>query len=71
MERMIDGSMETLNSLQLSTDLEGMDTVSKDILKNKEVLAVILKGVVSEYEKFTTQEIMEFIEADTITSEEL
>lgn len=70
MNHIICGSLETLNTLQLSKNLEGMDTVSKDILKNKEVLAVILKGVVSEYEEFTTQEIMEFIEADTITSED-
>ena len=70
MDNMIDGSLDVLNSLQMSADLEGMDVVSKDILKNKEVLAVILKGVVSEYEKYTLQEIMEFIEADSITSED-
>lgn len=70
MNHTIDGNLEVLNSLQLSSDLEGMDTVSKDIFKNKEVLAVILKGVVSEYEKYTTSEIMDFIEADSITSED-
>ncbi len=70
MNHIICGSLETLNTLQLSKNLEGMDTVSKDILKNKEVLAVILKGVVREYKEFTTQEIMEFIESDTITSED-
>ncbi len=43
MNHIICGSLETLNTLQLSKNLEGMDTVSKDILKNKEVLAVILK----------------------------
>ncbi len=32
----VSGSLEALNSLQLSSDLEGMDAVSKDILKNKE-----------------------------------
>lgn len=66
----MEGSLDVLNSLQLSSDLEGMDAVSKDVLKNKEVLAVILKGVVSEYEEYTPQEIMEFIETDTITSED-
>lgn len=66
----IEGSLEVLNSFQISSDVEGMDTISKDILKNKEVLAVILQGVVKEYEDYTTQEIMEFIEADSITSED-
>ena len=70
MNNTMDGSLEVLNSLQLSAGLEGMDTVSKDILKNKEVLAVILKGVVSEYEKYTASEIIEFIESDSITAED-
>lgn len=70
MNNTVDGSLEVLNSLQLSVNLEGMDAVSKDILKNKEVLAVILKGVVSEYKSYTTQEIMEFIEGDSITSDD-
>ncbi len=47
-----------------------MDATSKEILKNKEVLAVILKGVVEEYRDYTPQEIMDFIETDSITSED-
>lgn len=70
MSSVIEGSLDVLSSLQISADLEGMDAASKDILKNKEVLAVILKGVVSEYETYTPQEIMEFIEAESITSED-
>ena len=69
MDDTVSGSLEALNSLQLSSDLEGMDAVSKDILKNKEVLAVLLKGVVKEYQEYTTTEIMEFIEADSIVSD--
>ncbi len=65
----VSGSLDMLNSLQLSSDLEGMDAVSKEILKNKEVLAVLLKGVVKEYQEYTTAEIMEFIEADSIVSD--
>lgn len=65
----IAGSLDVLNSLQLSSDLEGMDAVSKDILKNKEVLAILLKGVVNEYQDYTTTEIMEFIESDSIMSD--
>jgi hypothetical protein len=39
LNHMVTGNLETLSSLQLSSDLEGMDVVSKDILKNKEVFA--------------------------------
>lgn len=69
MDDTVTGSLDVLNSLQLSSDLEGMDAVSKDILKNKEVLAVLLKGVVNEYQDYTTTEIMEFIESDSIVSD--
>lgn len=69
MDDTVSGSLEALNSLQLSSDLEGMDAVSKDILKNKEVLAVLLKGVVKEYQEYSTTEIMEFIETDSIVSD--
>lgn len=43
----VEGNVEIANSIQLSKDLEGYDTVSKDFLKNKEVLAVILQEVES------------------------
>ena len=66
----IPGSMEVLNSLQITEGLEGLDQASKELYKNKEVLAVILKGVVREFEGYSCQEIMDFIEADSITDTE-
>jgi len=66
----ITGSMEVLNSMQITADTAGMDYASKELYKNKEVLAVILKGVVREYEPYSYQQIMDFIEADSITSDE-
>lgn len=66
----IPGSMEVLNSLQITADTAGLDQESKEIYKNKEVLAVILKGVVREFESYSYEEIMDFIEADSITGEE-
>ena len=66
----IPGSMEVLNSLQITEGLEGLDQASKELYKNKEVLAVILKGVVREFEGYSCQEIMDFIEADSITDAE-
>ncbi len=62
--------MEVLNSLQITEGLEGLDQASKELYKNKEVLAVILKGVVREFEGYSCQEIMDFIEADSITDAE-
>lgn len=61
------GSMEVLSSLQTTADTAGLDLASKELYKNKEVLAVILKGVVREYEPYSYEEIMGFIEADSIT----
>ena len=66
----IPGSMEVLNSLQITEGLEGLDQASKELYKNKEVLAVILKGVVREFEGYSCREIMDFIEADSITDAE-
>lgn len=64
------GSMEVLNSMQITTGVEGMDQASKELYKNKEVLAVILKGVAREFEDCSYKEIMDFIEADSIISDE-
>ena len=66
----IHGSMEVLNSLQITEETAGLDKASKELLKNKEVLAVILKGVVEEYADYSYEEIMGFIEGDSITDTE-
>ncbi len=39
------GSMEVLNSFQITEGMEGLDLASKELYRNKEVLAIILKGV--------------------------
>lgn len=65
----ITGSMEVLSSLQTTADLAGLDQASKELYKNKEVLAVILKGVAREFETYTYKEIMDFIEAESITGD--
>lgn len=70
MNETVTGSLDVLNSLQISADVEGLDTASKELFMNKEVLAVLLKGVVKEYKDYTLEEIMEFIEKDSITSED-
>ena len=66
----IQGSMEVLNSFQITEGLEGLDRASKELYKNKEVLAIILKGVAREFEAYSCKEIMNFIEADSITTGE-
>ncbi len=65
----IQGSMEMLNSLSITERTAGLDKASKELMKCKEVLAVILKGVVKEYENYTTQEIIQFIEGDSISND--
>lgn len=61
------GGLETLSSMQLTSDMEGLDAQSKLLMRSKEVLAVILQDVVEEYKGYDRKEIIEFIEAETIT----
>lgn len=60
------GSMESLNSLQLTEEMAGLDAQSKALLRSREVLAVILQEVVTEYKGYSKKEVMEFIEPDSI-----
>lgn len=39
----INGSIGTLSSMQLTASIEGLDAECKQLLSNKEILAVILK----------------------------
>lgn len=57
----IKGSLELLSDIQLKADMEGLDAESKTLLRNKEVLAVILQGVVEEYAGYSLKDIMGFI----------
>jgi hypothetical protein len=61
------GSMETLSAMQVTADMEGLDAESKMLLHSREVLAVILQSTVEEYRDYSLKEIMDFIEADSIT----
>ena len=61
------GSMTTLNAMQLTADIEGLDAQSKTILHHREVLAIILQEAVTEYKGYSRKEIMDFIEADSLT----
>lgn len=65
----IQGSMDVLNSFRMTEETAGLDQASKEVCKNREVLAIILKGVVKEYADYSCGEIMEFIEGESITDE--
>lgn len=53
-------------TLDLAKNKEKYDANAKRLFSRKEILAPILKGVVSEYSECTTEEIMELIEGDTV-----
>ena len=61
------GTIGTLSSMQLTADIEGLDAQSKTILRRAEVLAVILRETVTEYQGYSRKEVMDFIETDSIT----
>lgn len=65
----VKGSMEVLSDMQITADTIGMDAHSKIILRNKEVLAIILGEVIAEYKGYTRKEVMDFIEMDSMSSE--
>lgn len=69
MEKTIQGSLAAASAFQMTEDMEALDRQSKKILQYREVLAIILKETVEEYEGYSEAEIMEFIEADSITEE--
>ena len=62
------GSMEALSAMQITNDMEGLDTQSKTLLQYAEVLAVILRDTIAEYKGYSWKEVAEFIEVDSITS---
>lgn len=65
--RPIKGSLGVASAFQLTEQMEALDKKSKNLLSYKEVLAVILKFVVEEYQDYTFKEVMDFIEEDRIT----
>ena len=64
----IKGNIQSLSAMQLTEEMEGLDAESKTLLRNKEILAVILQGTIEEYAGYSREEIMNFIEADSIVS---
>ena len=71
MEEILAGSMEVFSALDITAKTAGLDAANKKLLRHREILAVILKGTIEEYQNYSVKEIMEFIEADSISSEEV
>lgn len=63
----VTGSMEALSTMQLTEEMDGLDAQSKALLHSREVLAVILQNIVEEYKGYSREEIMGFIEADSMS----
>lgn len=63
----LQGSIAVLSAMQATADTDGKDAPSKTILRHKEVLAVILKGAVTEYKGYSLKEVQKFIVPDSIT----
>lgn len=66
--RPIRGSLGVASVFQLTEQMEALDRESKNLLGYKEVIAVILKFVVEEYQDYTLEEVLGFIEEDSITN---
>jgi hypothetical protein len=68
-DKAINGSLNVLNSFQLTENMAGLDSASKIVLHNAEVLATILKNTVPEYSGYMKKEVMEFIDMDSFSDE--
>lgn len=62
---MMDGSIDVLNSFQITSDTAGMDKASKVVFHSIEVITEILKNAVPEYRDYTKEEILEFIDRNS------
>ena len=65
----ISGSIGVANAFQLTEEIETFDKQSKKMFRYKEVLAVILQDTVEEYKGYSRNEIMSFIEENSISEE--
>ena len=52
MEKTIQGSLGAVSAFQLTEDMDALDKQSKKILQYREVLAIILKETVEEYQGY-------------------
>ena len=68
MEETIRGNLGVASSFQLTEQMEALDQQSKNLLQYKEVLAVILKHTVDEYADYSVAKVMDFIDADSIST---
>lgn len=67
MNETINGSIGASSAFQLSAGLEAFDKQAKKLFCYREVLAIILKDAVEEYKNYSKEEIMGFIEEESIT----
>lgn len=65
----INGSIGTLSSMQFTASIEWLDAECKQLLSNKEILAVILKETMTEYSDYSREEIIDFIKSDFIETD--
>ena len=55
--------------MQLTARMEGLDAECKLLFSSREILAVILKETIDEYKDYSREEIIGFIEPDSIESD--
>ncbi len=63
------GSMDCLNTLEITELTAGLDKSIKKLFEYKEIHAVILKAVVREFEPYSYQEIMDFIDKTSMSQD--
>lgn len=71
MDEKIIGSLDVISALEITAKAAGLDAAGKQLLKHKEILAVIAQGTIEEYQGYSLMEIMDFIEADSVESPEV
>lgn len=59
-------SLHAMSSMEITAATAGMDIASDSILRNREVLAIVLQSVVEEFANCSQEEIMQCIDPDSI-----
>lgn len=71
MAEKIIGSLDAFSALEIASLTKKLDAAAKQLLRHKEILAVIARGTIGEYQDCSLREIMDLIEDESIGSPEV
>lgn len=71
MDNAVAGNVALASTFQVTQNTAGYDLARKKVMHHKEILAIIMSFALEEYQNYSLEEIMDFIEQDSINSPDL